>query len=159
MENKKLELTEDEYLDKIINSNFELIRCYYPGNRAEKIESIINYYKRKAEESLFSIRNFQQELIVWLRALAMVAEMAGNSSTHREKAARVRGMIEIIETCIEKATNMDINFSFLYFNWPNLWRSDYPVRKILQENHELKKEIDRLQNIKDNENEEVKNGE
>lgn len=150
--NKKITKEEKDksedlkFIDEIINEHSEKIHTYYCGNRADKIRSIISHYNNLANNTLLNIKAFREDLLVWMRAIAMIAEMIGNGATHAEKGARIRGLIEFLETCIEKVRKMEIDFSFGYWSFPDIWRSDYPVRDILRQNFELKRELETLKN-------------
>jgi hypothetical protein len=74
----------------------------------------------------------------------MLAESVGMGSTHGEKAARLRGMIELLDNTISKLkeehTDQILN------HWPFGFggMSDYPYRAILEKLDSLKRENEEL---------------
>ncbi len=115
------------------------------GSLADQVREAFQWHHRKTEQVIGGAKAFNQDLIVYFRAIALVAGMVGNAGTHREKNARLRGLIEQIESAVQKLRDNDMRFDRDYY-WaaPDVWRSDYPVREYIQRNQELERQIAEL---------------
>jgi hypothetical protein len=72
--------------------------------------------------------------------------MTGSASTHGEKAARLRGLSEMIEGGIAKLREIHFEDMSLHrWFWPDVFRSDFPVRVYKQRIHELEDRIGQLE--------------
>lgn len=99
-----------------------------------------------------------EDTVTYLQSFKMLCEMVGMAQTHGEKAARLRGMIQLIESSITKLRREqtdDILSNWQHFGWGF---SDYPYQSILdnydrlkRENEDLKIKVSSLENSK-NEN-------
>ncbi|BAS55287.1 hypothetical protein NIES2135_54400 [Leptolyngbya boryana NIES-2135] len=107
--------------------------------------SVLNSYEQRHNQQLSEFQNFQSDVISYLRALALVVESAANGGSHAEKNARFRGVIALLETSIEKVRESRNTFvSSYWWNNPDLFRSDYPVRPLLDKLREQETELKRL---------------
>lgn len=98
-------------------------------------------YKKQLEE----FQSFQSDVICYLRALALTVESTANGGTHAEKDARFRGVIALLETSIDRVRKSHSDFvSSHYWNQPDLFRSDYPVRPLLDKLRQQEAEIKAL---------------
>lgn len=68
----------------------------------------------------------------------------------RNRARRIRGLIEFLETGVEKVREIKFDDVWIAFRAPDIWRSKYPVRSLLEENKTLRQEIQRLQDSEQN---------
>lgn len=110
----------------------------------ERLTRLLEHYERKAVEATEAIKRWNDDVVVYLRALAIVAESAGNASTHGEKNARLRGMVEQIETAIQHLRERDLDLFWGSWRFPDLFRSEYPVRYYVEQMRELERELDAL---------------
>lgn len=113
----------------------------------EQLRSILQRYQDIARRHLQGAEDFRDQMLVWLRAMSLTLTMTGNAATHAEKGARLRGTIEIIEKLIRNLQNEKFDFSRTYWHsaWDDDFRSDYPVRDLLHENHDLKARLKEAQ--------------
>lgn len=131
-------------LQELLNEH-EKLQHYHRGygTLADQMRDCLNWYKRRQEQIIAGAKRLNDDMIVYLRALVLCAEMAGNGSTHSEKAARQRGLVSQIETTIQKLRDTSFKFDFdYYYSAPDVWRSDYPVRNYIERNNELQRELD-----------------
>lgn len=139
-----------ETLNALIQEHSKTQRVYlgYSTSPAERVRTIVEHYRSTATQALENMKRHRDDEVVYLRAMAMILEMVGNASTHREKAARLRGCIELIESGITRLREMDFEIARTYHWMPDLFRSDYPVRKYMDELSELKRELEELKKPK-----------
>lgn len=142
-------------LKQIVEKHEDVIRVHYATSELDKkIEHVLNSYRSKAERALRGAMQFRDQVILQLRALEIVLEMTGNAQTHGEKNARLRGAIEIIDATVRKLQYEE--FSIDDFGiWHGLdegfvFRSNYPVRRLLDENRELKQKLEMLEGTENN---------
>jgi hypothetical protein len=71
--------------------------------------------------------------------------MTGDPATHAEKNARLRGAIELLETAIEKLRYQNLESLFDIYRWPDLFRSEWPTRRLMERIHDLERQVKDLQ--------------
>jgi hypothetical protein len=71
--------------------------------------------------------------------------MTGNAGTHAEKNARLRGAIELLESAVEKLRHQHLEDLFSIYHWPDVFRSDYPTRSLMERIHDLERQLKELQ--------------
>lgn len=98
----------------------------------EKVNHIIEYYVRMASLGVAKSTTFKNGVIAWLRGIAINAEAVSWAHTHHEKDARLRGLIEVIETAISKID--ELRMEDHYSGWSaavDAWmKSDFPTREM-----------------------------
>lgn len=125
-------------LDEIIKEHSERLRCYHCGTDVEKIAHIVNDYHDTAVRAMSDVKEFRDDLQVYLRAIALVLDMTANASTHREKNARLRGACELLESAIGKLRESSFEFMLGRHGMSaDIFRSDYPTRHLVERIHTL----------------------
>lgn len=133
-----------EQIKKIINQHEKSIHIYHAGDEAEKIAQVINHYERKAAEAIGSRKQMIEDTLVYFRSVVMITESIGMAGTHAEKAARLRGLIELLQSAISKLKQEkeeDILNNWRSFSWDF---STYPYQSILEKFDDAKRENERL---------------
>lgn len=123
----------------------EEVRVRGDGSPAERIRQVVRQAIWKKERAEEAYRHMGQDMLVWVRALGLTASAAANGGTHREKDARMRGMIEMIESAVQAIRNaLEDGKDYFGYRVPDVFRSDYPVREYKQKIHELERELERV---------------
>ena len=134
-----------EAVDQVLERYEGMFAFRYAGDTlAERTQRVIDVYESAASKSLSCVKQFQEELLIELRAFSMVAESIGDAGTHAEKAARLRGLVGIIETAYRRVSDFNFDLRSHGWNWAVLFRSDYPSRRYAQKIADLEREIERL---------------
>jgi hypothetical protein len=141
---KETGLVDLDKLQALIREHEDTQGIRYCGELHEKLADVLAHYKEIATNSLDAINRFREDTIVQFRALSICVDMAGNAATHREKAARLRGLSEVIETSIQQMRKAKYDFQRAWFWFDDVFRSDLPTREMLQRIHELEEENKRL---------------
>lgn len=128
-------------IDDIVRKYEQEDRHSLATNLPERVEYIIRRYRDLATNELAGIKAVRDDMLVWLRAMAMIVDMAGNAATHQEKNARLRGIVELIETTLQKLSEQEFNFQSSYWHMPDLFRSDYPTLEYVRRIRELESEL------------------
>ena len=131
-------------IDDIVIKYEQEDRHTYATALPERVEYLIRRYRDLATNQLSGVKAARDDMLVYLRALAMIVEMAGNANTHNEKNARLRGCIELIETTIQKLREQEFNFQFSTWHMPDVFRSDYPTIEYIRRIHQLEEELERV---------------
>jgi len=130
---------------KEINAQQETIQRFFGGSQlADVVRAVIEHHKELAVRQLRRTKEFRDDLIVWLRAMAIIADSVASASTHREKDARLRGMLEVIEGAIStlRKESFDIVlYNRSYYPFDDVFRSDYPTRQLMERIRELENQI------------------
>jgi hypothetical protein len=132
-------------LEKVMDEQEEKLHHHYGSfGAADRLRYIFRNLERKAEQSQFAYRALKEDMLVWARAIGLAAGMAANGGTHREINARMRGLIEMIESAVTaiRNANEDERHGFYGAHVPDVFRSDYPVREYNQRIHELERELE-----------------
>lgn len=114
------------------------------GGPTDRLKAVIMHYRNIATSALLGCERFRADLHAWLRGMVMCMEMVGNGGTHSEKAARLRGAIELAEGVIQKVINERFDFDHYYWQWRDNFRADFPVREVLDQKHKLAREVEDL---------------
>lgn len=129
-----------EAIKKLVNQHEDQLGRYYAMDLPTATQKMLELYEHTSTDALAGVKAFRDDAVSWLRALSMVAEMVGNGGTHAEKAARLRGMVEMIETIIGKLRDQQFDFNSQYYRWPDLFHSDYPVRRYMERAHDAERQ-------------------
>lgn len=113
-------------------------------NLYRSVQMAIDGYKSAETKALTKLKSFKEDVLVYLRAIALVAETVGNGGTHREKDARLRGLISQIESAIQRVRDDEEQFVKSWYTKPDLFRSDYPVGRYMERIRELENENKKL---------------
>lgn len=138
-------LRERQRVDELIEKHSELAQGahYFSDSLAQRVEWLLNGYNSQLTKQLQHAKALKEDLLVWLRAFSMLVESAGSAATHSEKNARLRGLSELVESCVEtvRASNWD-----LIHQWrmADAFRSDLPTRAYLDRIHELEQKLKEL---------------
>ncbi len=136
--------TEREQIEATLRQHENHVQHgYATHDLVERVRFALRQQQDIAAGAIDNCRQFRDDLIVQLRALVLCAEMTGNAATHAEKAARLRGLVELIEGGVAKLREMSFNHPHQRF-WPDPFASDYPTRHFLSRIHELEAEVVQL---------------
>lgn len=111
------------------------------GSPAEKVKSILREYEDKTTKAYSDVKHFRDDMLTYFRALSLVLTMTGNAGTHAEKNARLRGAIELLESAIEKLRREHLEDLFSIYRWPDVFRSDWPTRRLMERIHDLEAQL------------------
>lgn len=127
-----------EKINQIIKEHESSVRCYYAGDESEKIKALLSHYKDKSAEEIGKRKQLIEDALVYFRSVVMITESIGMAGTHAEKSARLRGLIELLNSAISKLRAEQSDS--LLNNWESYsWSySDYPYRAMLESMNRLK---------------------
>lgn len=111
------------------------------GTPEERLRRILQQYNTVSTQALCGAKSFRDDVIVDLRAIAMIMQMIGDAGTHKEKAARLRGCIELIERQLHSLRETEFNFDRQWFQHEDVFRSDFPTRQLMERIHSLEDEL------------------
>lgn len=114
------------------------------GSTAERAKAVFREYEDKATKALSDVKAFRDDMLTYFRALVLILHMTGEAGTHAEKAARLRGAIELLEQAIEQLRKKDLEMLFSMWRWPDLFRSDWPTRRLMERIHDQERELEDL---------------
>lgn len=127
-------------IDEYLHGHEEIQRSFYASTIVERLKHIVSHYKDVASNSLLSCQHFRDDVVIGLKAIALVVDMAANAGTHGEKNARLRGVNDLIGSAIEKLRQQEYNFAYTYYRWDDIFSCDTPVRNFLNRIHDLEAE-------------------
>lgn len=120
---------------------------YHPfGTIVEQVASIINHYSSDAAKAIADKKDCIEKMKIYLQSMKMLAEGVGMASTYGEKAARLRGMIEVMNATINKLNNDHQDEILSSWSYGLHSHSDFPYRDILQKYEQTKAENEQLKN-------------
>jgi hypothetical protein len=128
-------------LQNVMDEQEKKIRSAYHHSPADRLRHIFNQLEWRATKSQTAFKTLRDDMLVWARAIGLAANMAANGGTHREIDARMRGLIEMIESAVNAIRNAEEPSRFGY-NVPDVFRSDYPVKEHVRRIHELERELE-----------------
>lgn len=132
-----------EDVERELKAGEERANHYFSMGYGERTRMLLNHLERKADNHLRRYKHLLEDMQVWARAITIIAGTVMDAGTHREKDARMRGLIGACESAVaELRKNRDDQYN--YYTVPDVFRSDYPVREYVQQIHQLEAEIKRL---------------
>lgn len=142
---------------KVITEAEETERYSWGGyTLPDKVKSLYRHMQDKVWRAEREFKHFREDMQVWTRAVGIYAVSVGNAGTHREKDARLRGLVEMVEGAVDnirESRGRDDNYFGIRV--PDVFRSDYPVREYKEQIYRLQAEVERLKAAdKDDANEE-----
>lgn len=113
---------------------------------ADRVQGYVDHYVRLASRSIAKTTAFKNGVIAWLRGIAINAQAVSWASTHHEKDARLRGLIEVIETAIKQLDELRLDDHMEgWTDTVDTWlKSDFPTREMRRRILDLEAEIKRL---------------
>lgn len=94
------------------------------------LDSVLEHKHSKVVDTINSARLFQEDVLSFLRAFSLILETIGDGHTHREKEARLRGLICLVETAAKRLRERQMSDleGLSYRMLDDVFRSDFPVR-------------------------------
>lgn len=139
-------LTQLDEIQKLIREHQEKQNYHQGfGTPAQKIKGILREYEDKTTKAYSDVKHVRDDMLTFFRALALVLNMTGEAATHAEKNARLRGAIELLETAIEKLRHQNLESLFDIYRWPDLFRSEWPTRRLMERIRDLERQVKDMQ--------------
>lgn len=114
---------------------------HHSGTPAERLRYLLADLHLTECDAIAGCKHFRDDCVNWLRAISIVVESIGNAGTHREKEARCRGAVEVIESAIRKLRDREFDRHSWRFWMDDVFRSDYPTREFVRRIHDLEQEL------------------
>jgi hypothetical protein len=133
-----------EKLKAFVDKAEEEINCRYGGTLIEKAAVLISHGQRKAAGAHAEKMQVIDDMKVYVRGICMCAEMVAIAGTHGEKAARLRGMIEFLNSTSNKLNQGYEDELLSGWRFQTYGNSDLPYQNILLKYDELKRENEEL---------------
>jgi hypothetical protein len=78
--------------------------AYHHGEKsvAKTLERVLERKRDMVTQTIARTREFQQDVLTFLKAFVFTLEMVASASTHAEKAARLRGLMELVDSAARK---------------------------------------------------------
>ena len=134
-----------QQFDEVVQEAERSQRAGHTGDTPQKLRGVLEDYRRWTRENIHRLKCFRDDVVVYLRAVGLIVDSIGNAGTHKEKNARIRGLIEHVEDAIQKLHNERADFEYPYCNrFPDLFRSDYSTRYFYDKLDEKDRAIDEL---------------
>lgn len=113
------------------------------GNLVQRFDSVLGRYRNKTTWALAKSQQFQNDVLIALRALGFLVQSAGYAHTHREKDALLRGVSMTLETAINKVRDFKWSFQDEWGGHDNedIFRADFPVRHFIDQINQLRMKI------------------
>lgn len=131
-------------LKAFVDKTEEEINCRYGGTLIEKAAVLISQGQRKAAGMQAEKMQVIDDMKAYVRAMCMCAEMVAIAGTHGEKAARLRGMIELMNSTSNKLNQGYSDELLAGWRFQTYGNSDLPYQGILRKFDELKRENEEL---------------
>lgn len=134
-----------EEVEQYIKNHEAYNKISHYGSRTERIGRLLHAYRQSEAEVQGKLSSFKQDVMLWMKAFALVIDSVSNASTHSEKNARLRGAIEMVESAVGKLRGDFDHFAMSYSRNPDIFRSEYPVRKYVERIRELEQKLSKLE--------------
>lgn len=145
LESQSNQLEEAKEAIKFLIDREEKTRRHYSSyTLLDRLQNHIADEERNAQSAIADKKRLIEDATVYFRSVIMISESIGMASTHAEKSARLRGLIELLNSAISKLRQEQQES--LLNNWEHFhWGySDYPYKRILENYSDLQRENDRM---------------
>ena len=139
-----MEKETTDKLKSLIESHEKSIHIYHAGDDADKVAQIIRHYERCAADAIGARKQMIEDTLVYFRSVVLITESIGLAGTHAEKAARLRGLIELLQSAITKLKQEKEESLLNNWSWYSWDFSTFPYENILRRFDELKRENESL---------------
>jgi hypothetical protein len=116
---------------------------HHANSLKDRFASVIAEYENKTARAFQTAKEFRDRMMIDLRALSITLTMTVNADTHREKAARLRGAIEVIEAAIERLAKGEFELNKSW-NFEDVFKSDFPTRHYVERIRDLERQLKEL---------------
>jgi hypothetical protein len=117
---------------------------HYSGTLTERACAVIGHAQHQAARAVADKMQVIEDMKVYVRGMSMAAEMVAIASTHGEKNARLRGMIELMNSTSGKLNDKHQDELLNTWRFTTYGNSDLPYQSILRKYDELKRENEEL---------------
>lgn len=114
---------------------------YSSHTLSQRVQRVVDHYTRMAATSVSNAREFKNDILSWLRAMAINAESVSWAGTHQEKNARLRGLVEVIDQACKRVNELRLEDRTYAYDINDWIKSDFPVREYKRRIYELEAEI------------------
>jgi hypothetical protein len=135
------EVMELKKVHEFVEAKQKEFRSYFScGSLLDQVAHVVETAERGSRTAIADKRKLIEDALVYFRSVILIAESIGMAATHAEKAARLRGLIELLNSAISKLRNDQQEH--LLQNWESFsWGySDYPYHRILEKYSELERQ-------------------
>ena len=137
-------------MQEYVHKTSEAQDVYLSSNRStlEQARILINNVTRRREKMYDQVIRFGDQVTQQLAGMRIVVDGVLSAETHREKDARLRGLLDVIETGIDRLQEKHINdFNHLHSYFPHgLFAADTSRVRLQHRVWELEKQIEELRN-------------
>jgi hypothetical protein len=134
-----------EAIKQLLAKEQERDRLYHATETvSELVNRVVDEKKLTVVRVMQQAKEFQSDVLSFLRAFSLMLETVAGAATHGEKAARLRGLMELVETAAERVRDARIRDceTWSYRMAEDVFRSDYPVRHYIEKAREEKARAD-----------------
>lgn len=117
---------------------------HYTGTVIEQACGVINHAQHLAAKAIAEKMQVIDDMKAYVRGMCMCAEMVAIAGTHGEKAARLRGMVEFLNSTSNKLNQGYADEMLAGWRFNTYGNSDLPYQGILRKFDELKRENEEL---------------
>jgi hypothetical protein len=110
------------------------------GRLDQRVQAMLDCYQSTTVGALEQSKRFRDRLLTDLRAWVLVLTMVANAYTHREKDSRLRGCVELINTCHDTLEKLTFELGPWFPFW-DPWKADYPSRYFQDRIRELEAKV------------------
>lgn len=109
----------------------------------DSISELVGFYHKESVRSTEARVRLEADMLGYLQGVCMVIEGIGMAATHREKEARVRGALDVVNVMVSRLRDSQ-GGGYRDGLFSGYLGSDYAFRDVLRENREMKAELTRL---------------
>lgn len=136
---------EWEEIRTVLDEYSEHTHYHHGGAYHDQVKATIEHFKDSAIQALAGAKATRDDMLTYFRAIVIVVESALAAATHKEKDARLRGVIDVLERTLHKLHQMQFDFSYRIWDKPDVFRSDYPTRDLMERIRALESRLGELE--------------
>lgn len=114
----------------------------------ERTEHILSEYRKLADNAIWSVKNYMEDVKSQFKALIIVLEgLTDGNMNHGQKRVIANHVITMLRAAVDKMNNATFEWDFNILERYDFFRTTTPEAKIHQKARELKQQTDQQEKI------------
>lgn len=142
---------EQEQLEQInitLKKHEEKMSWIKSGSQAERIEHVLSEYRKLADNAVYEVRSYVEDVKSQFKALIIVLEgLTSEGMNHGQKRVIANHVITMLRDMVDKVDKARFEWDFSILERYDFFRTTTPEKRIYQKVSELKRANDRQESV------------
>lgn len=93
-----------------LREQMKAFRIHWSGSPEQMLNSVLRHERSHTEKAIAGAKNFRDSCLIMLKSLEVVIESIECASTHSEKNARLRGLMDVVHRNMDRMARFEFCF-------------------------------------------------